>query len=68
MSKKLKTWNVYGVVTGSKYLGEYQAETKEEAEDMALRDNGGGVSLCHRCSTHIDDPAVESAEAEEVGP
>lgn len=61
---KLKTWHVSGSVVGSTYVGEYQAATKEEAEEMAWAD--ADVSLCHQCAGKISDPEVESLHAEEA--
>lgn len=59
-----KRWRVSGVIVGSKYLGEVEASTKEEAEDKALR--RAHVSLCHQCSKQCSDPDIEEAHAEEI--
>lgn len=64
--KKLKTFRVFASVMGSKYLGEFQAATKEEAEDMALKSDAASISLCHQCSHECEDAAVDKVEAEEV--
>lgn len=57
-------YKVFGKIVGSRYLGEFEASSKEEAEEMALND--ATCSLCHQCSREIEDPEVVSAEAEEV--
>lgn len=64
MAKK-KRWRVYGIVTGSKYLGEFEAETAEEAEQMAVNENGY-VSLCHQCADECEDPEIHNCEVVEV--
>lgn len=56
-------WNVTGVVTGGKYLGEYEAETAEQAIATALMLEGGGISLCNQCSGECEDGAVDEAIA-----
>ena len=57
-------FNVVGVVTGSKYLGCFEAETAEEAVEMALKSDKASVSVCHHCSEEVEDPEVQSARAE----
>jgi hypothetical protein len=61
-----KKWDVTGVVTGSKYLGTYEAETEQEAIEMALNSDRAGCSLCHQCTTECEDPEIESAVASET--
>lgn len=58
-------YHVVGTVHGSKYLGEYEAESAEEAVEMALAEKGGPISLCHHCSQECEDGNVESATADE---
>jgi hypothetical protein len=57
-------YDVYGAVTGTKYLGEYTAKNKAEAKEMALRD--ASVSLCFQCTSECEDATVESVSAEKV--
>lgn len=59
-------FKVYGVVTGSKYLGEFEANSKEEAEELALQSNEAYVSLCCECSDECEDPEVTEVEAVEI--
>ena len=63
----VKKWSVHAKITGSRYLGEVEAKTKEEAEEKAekLADENS-VSLCHQCSDQIEDPEIESCYVEEV--
>lgn len=58
-------YRVYGKVVGSKYLGEFEAPTKEDAEEMAMGENGH-VGLCHQCSDECEDPEIVECSVEEV--
>lgn len=62
----LRKWAVTASVVGSKYLGIFEAATKEEAEEMAEESEAAGISLCNQCSGECEDAQVQSAEAEEV--
>ena len=44
-------YDVYAQVTISKYLGTYEAENSDEAEDRASQDLPG--QLCHHCESRI---------------
>jgi hydrogenase maturation factor HypF (carbamoyltransferase family) len=57
-------FNVYATVTGSKYIGEFEADSKEAAEEMAWKE--ADVSICHQCSKEIEDPEVTELVVEEV--
>ncbi len=57
-----KTWMVTAAVVGSKYIGKYEAETGEEAIELAYAD--ADVSLCHRCARKIENAEVEYMSAE----
>lgn len=48
-----------GSVVGSKFLGEFEADTVEEA--LRLAGAEAGASFCHRCSSECEDPEVEVA-------
>lgn len=61
-------YKAYGVVSGSRYLGEFEANSKEEAEEM-VRDTheGEAINLCWQCSKEVDDLTVtENIEIVEV--
>lgn len=64
----MKKFAVYGLFHGSKYLGEFEAETKEEAIEMALASNENHVSLCHHCSGQVElnDFSASEADADEL--
>lgn len=55
-------YRVSGQVTGSKYLGVFEANTPEEAEEIAIEQNG--ISLCHQCAGECEDPEITHAFAE----
>jgi len=57
-------FNVYGSVVGSKFIGTYEAKTRDEAIDKASRD--AHVSLCHHCATECENAEVDELTAERV--
>lgn len=57
-------FRVYGSVVASKYLGIFEADTKEQAEEMAIKQ--ASVSVCHQCSNECTDPEIDEVTAEEV--
>lgn len=52
-------FSVYGVVKATKYIGEFEAETKELAEQMAWDSDESYVSVCWHCAKEIDEPEIE---------
>jgi hypothetical protein len=60
-----KKYEVMGVVSGGKFMGIYEAESKEEAEQMAL-DKEGYVSLCHQCASECEDAQITETFATEI--
>jgi hypothetical protein len=59
-------YSVVATVSGSKYLGEFEAATAEEAVQMALESEAAQVCLCHQCSDQCEDPECVAASADEV--
>lgn len=59
-----KKYSVVGVVSGSKYLGTYTADSEEEALNMAAED--AHVSMCHQCDSECEDPEITDMVAEEI--
>jgi hypothetical protein len=51
-------YHVVGKVSGSKYLGEFEADSPGEAIEKAIAKNGM-VCLCHRCSAECEDAEVD---------
>jgi len=62
----MKKYRVYGVVTGSKYLGEVEAANAEEAEQKAFDELEIGCFLCHQCSSEAEDAEIHELNVEEV--
>lgn len=53
---RLKKWYVTATVVGSKYLGIVEAETENEAKEIAMElENYGNISLCNYCSDECED-------------
>jgi hypothetical protein len=46
-------YRVYGTFTGTKYLGEFDAESADEAIKSALDSDQNSISLCHQCSHSV---------------
>lgn len=58
---------VYEIATASYVVGEYEAETKEEAMNMAEDDpQNDPPVLCHQCAEEIDLSEWYEFKAEEV--
>lgn len=57
-------FRVHGKVTGSAYMGEFEADTPEEAMAIANDEHGGPVSMCHHCSNKCEDAETEAVSAE----
>ncbi len=59
-------FSVYAMFTASKHLGEFEAETAEEAEDIAAQEGDDSVSLCWECSREADIGDCYEFQTEEV--
>lgn len=57
-------YDCYARVVGSKYLGEVEANSPEEAEELAWKLDSTHVSLCHQCSSNVEDPEIEEIKVE----
>jgi hypothetical protein len=64
----VKKWNVYGKVTGSRYIGVFEADTEAEALEKANNesDRCGMATVCHQCSDVIEEIEVEADCADEI--
>jgi hypothetical protein len=51
----MRKWAVIATVVGSKYLGIFEAETKEAAEQMSEESEAASICLCHECSKECED-------------
>ncbi|MFD2334653.1 hypothetical protein ACFSR7_35875 [Cohnella sp. GCM10020058] len=59
-------YSVYGYIRTSKFIGEFEAATKEEAEQMAWDSDEAYVSVCHHCARQVQDPEIISMDVEEI--
>ena len=59
-------FRVSATVTGSKYIGEFEAATAEEAEQMAYDSGEASISLCHQCASECEDPECSKMHVEPV--
>ena len=59
-------YSLYAKVVGTKYLGEVEADSPEEAIEKGYDLETFHVSVCHKCSADISDPSIEDIEAQEV--
>ena len=55
---------VHASVVASKFIGEYEADTKEKAIEMAWKE--AHVSVCHKCAGEVDEPHIDELHAEEI--
>lgn len=59
-------YRVYGAVKATKYIGEIEADSKEEAEEKAWAMDEAYVSLCNQCSSEAEDPEIDELVIEEI--
>jgi hypothetical protein len=60
----MPTWSCYGHVTGSKYLGNVEADTEEDARNKAWKLDTAYVSVCNHCSSQVEDPEIDDITVE----
>lgn len=59
-------FRVSASVVGSKYIGEFEAETAEDAEQLARDSSEASISLCHQCSCECEDAECSDMQVELV--
>jgi len=61
-------YRVYGIMTASVQLGEYEASSAEEAKEMAEKDSSANhyPSLCYQCAGEVDLTDVYELQTEEA--
>ena len=59
-------FSVYALYTASRHIGEFVAETADEAEVLADKEGDFSVSICHQCSREIDIGDCYKTEVEEI--
>lgn len=52
-----KVWNVYAQISGGQFIGQVEADTKEQAQELADKLEVD-TSLCWSCAAKIEDPEV----------
>ena len=57
-------WSITASVVGSKYVGEVEADTQEEAIEKGWKHPNAYCSVCHACSDDIEDPELQELFAE----
>ena len=64
----MKKYSVIGIISASIYIGEYEAESEEAAEEMAEKDENANwsPSICHQCSGEVEVGDVYKVIVEEV--
>lgn len=58
-------WQIYGVVGATKYLGEVEAETQEQAIEKGWKLETVHCSICNHCASEVGDPQITELIAEE---
>ena len=66
----MPTYNVYGSIVGTKYLGQVEAESDAEALKKATSFEAqkklqAGISLCHECNRDIGNLEIDDITVEE---
>lgn len=62
----MKKYRVYAIATASCFLGEFEAENKDEAIRKAQEEGDYASSLCHQCSHDVELGDWYKEEAEEI--
>ena len=62
----MKRYSVTATVTGGKYIGEFLAKNKKDAEEQAWASDNCYISFCHQCSDECEDGGVSELHIEEV--
>ena len=60
----MRDYHVYGAVAGTKYLGKFRANSKEEAIEASGQSGAAFASFCHKCSCECEDPEIHTMTAE----
>lgn len=61
-------YQVIGVMTATTIIGEYEADSKEQAMEMANNDRQGNwyPSVCHQCTREIELSEIHKTYAEKI--
>lgn len=55
-------YEIYALITGSKYLGEFEAANRKEAEALAWDSENCDVGFCHQCADECDEPQINELD------
>lgn len=58
----MTTFECYGRIYATKFLGTVEAETAEEAQDKAWKELDSTVSLCHVCVEEAENAEIEKID------
>ena len=61
-----REYNVYAQVGGGKFIGTFEAKSKEDAIKQASESNESHISLCHQCARECEDAEITEFIAEEA--
>lgn len=59
-------YSVYAIVTGSKFLGEIEAESKEAAIQKGWDHPDCHISICHQCSREVEVGDIYEIQVDEI--
>lgn len=59
-------YRVHAVIDATKYLGEFEADSKEQAEELAWESDNQNVTLCHRCAYEVEVGDMVRVVVEEI--
>lgn len=62
----MSKYRAFGKVVGTKYLGEFEADTPEEAKEKAENSEDACVILCYSCISECEDPEIVDVEVEKI--
>lgn len=57
---------VYGIISASKFIGEFEADSKDEAIAKAQAEGDYHVSICHQCAREIDMGDIYEEQVSEI--
>ena len=61
-------YSVYAAVSGSKYIGDFEADNEDLAIAKAMESGNAHIGLCHQCAKQCEDAEAKDFIAEEIKP
>lgn len=61
----MKKYGVWGIIGASVYLGDFEAESEEEAIEKA-GETGCAPTICYQCAREVDLGDIYDYEADEI--